>query len=249
MKSNQGLFNRFKTHYILFVCLLLLATAMAQTPSTHPVTLEPVGTHSIFGKIDGIAIEGMVQSPSNEVTPLQVICLFEYTENDIFTSPPALPAAANGIVHVDKQLNGLIQDLRKSGKFSGHLRETLLITPPKGTIGAKRLLLIGLGDRTKFTPDLMIDIGRIGMREALVLGVSSYAHGSDLKDGGIDSPTGLVATNVVKGAFEAYETDLYLQSKHATSKKPLVKITMLAGQAFYDPSGVAIKQYLKGRHN
>jgi hypothetical protein len=74
----------------------------------------------------------MVQGPSTEITSLQVACVFEYTEGDIFNSPPALPAAANGMVHLDHDLNGIITELRKSGKFSGHALETLLITPPPG---------------------------------------------------------------------------------------------------------------------
>jgi hypothetical protein len=141
-------------------------------------------------------------------------------------------------------LNGLITDLRKSGKFAGHSLETLLITPPKGSIPAQKLLLIGLGNRNEFTPEIMTNVGRVGMREALRLGVSSYSHASDLKDGGINSPTGTVAANVVKGALEAYETEEYLVNKKLTTHKPLIKVTLLAGQAFFTPSGDAIKTYL-----
>jgi hypothetical protein len=65
----------------------------------------------------------------------------------------------------------------------------------------------------------------------------------------LDSPTGLISANVVKGAFEGYETDLYLQDKHATAKKNLTKITLLAGQAFYDTSSDAIKKYIQSRNN
>jgi hypothetical protein len=122
-----------------------------------------------------------------------------------------------------------------------------LLTPPAGTIPAQRLLLIGLGDRNKFTADLMTDIGRVGMREALRLGVSSYSHASDLKDAGIDSPTGEVAQNVVRGALEAYETELYLRSKHASVTKPIAKLTLLIGPAFFTPSADAIKAYLASR--
>jgi len=139
----------------------------------------------------------------------------------------------------------LITDLRKSGKFTGHALETLLITPPKGTIDARQLLLIGLGGRNKFTPDLMTDIGRIGMREALRLGVQSYSHASDLKDGGVDSPTAVVAANVLKGALDAYQTQVYLQSKNASAFKPIKKITLLAGPPFYAVTGAAITQTLK----
>jgi hypothetical protein len=231
----------------LFAGMLIVSSATLAQPTTS--ALPPAGTHIILGQVDGINIEAMVQSPSNEVTPLQIICVFEYVEGDIYTSPPALPMAANGLVHVDKQLNGLLTDLRKSGKFTGQTMETLLLTPPKGTIAAQNLLIIGLGNKKDFSPDIMIEVGRTGMREALRLGVASYAQASDLKDGGIDSPTALITGNMVRGAFEAYETDLYLQSKQAATKKPLTKVTFLAGQPFYAVSGDALKQFIQSKSN
>lgn len=227
--------------------LLMLGTSSTLLAQNTATTLATVGTSAILGKADGIAIEGKVQSPSAQATPLQIICIFEYTEGDM-TSPQALPAAANGLLHVDQALGGLITELRKSGKFMGHALETILITPPKGTIAAEKLLLIGLGNRDNFTPEIMTSVGRVGMREALRLGVSSYSHGSDLKDAGIDSPTGTVAVNVVKGALEAYETEEYLATKKLSSHKPLSKVTLLAGQAFFAPSGDAIKTYLSTRN-
>jgi hypothetical protein len=184
----------------------------------------------------------MVQGPSTEATPLQIACVFEYTEGDIFNSPPALPAAVNGMVHLDHDLKGIITELRKNGKFLGHAFETLLITPPVGLISPKQVLLIGLGDRNKFSPDLMTAIGAVAMREALKLGVNSYAFASDLKDAGIDSPTALVAANVVKGSFEAYRTQAYLKSKKMAAYKPLAKITLLAGPTFYSVAGEGIKE-------
>jgi hypothetical protein len=203
--------------------------------------LPSVGTSSIWGNIDNVAIEGMVQGPSAEATPLQVACVFEYVENDIFNSPPALPAAVNGMVHLDHDLKGIITEIRRSGKFEGHAFETLLITPPVGTIAAKKLLLVGLGNRNNFTPDVMISVGSVAMREALRLGVNSYAFASDLKDAGIDSPTALIAGNVVKGAFQAYRAEAYLKNKNMSDYKSLTKITLLAGPAFYKISGEGIR--------
>jgi hypothetical protein len=62
-----------------------------------------------------------VEGPSTQITPLQVACVFEYTEDDIFKSPPALPAALNGMLHLDQALKGIVMDIRKSGKFSPEL--------------------------------------------------------------------------------------------------------------------------------
>lgn len=224
---------------LFFVMLLsTVQFSIAQTPA--PTT--KVNTSKIWGSVDGIAIEGMVQGPSTEIAPLQIACVFEYNEGDIFKSPPALPAAVNGMVHLDKSLNGLITDIRKSGKFAGHSLETLLITPPAGTIAAEKLLLIGLGDRNKFTPELIKQVASVGMEEALRLGVSKYAFATDLKDAGIDSPTAEVAGFGVTGAINAYRTQLYLKGKKMSSFKPIEKITLLAGPAFFTTAGEGITQ-------
>ncbi|MEO3404722.1 M17 family peptidase N-terminal domain-containing protein [Mucilaginibacter sp. CAU 1740] len=235
----------FKLSLVSMLLLCNLNTSLLAQDAKPQLTA--VGTTAVLGKADGITIEGKVQSPSGQATPLQIVCIFEYEEGDL-TSPQALPAAANGLLHVDEALKGLITDLRKSGKFLGHRLETMLLTPPNGSMPAQKLLLVGLGNRKDFTPDVMTDIGRLGMREALRLGVSSYSHASDLKDGGVDSPTAIVAVNVVKGALEAYETEQYLAGKKLTAHKPLVKVTLLAGQAFFTPSGDAIKTYLSTRN-
>lgn len=216
--------------------LLFAITIQAQN-------LPAVGTATIIGKAAGIAVEVKVQSPSAQATPLQIACVFEYTEGDI-TNPPALPAQLNGMLHLDDALHGIITELRKSGKFTGHAFETLLITPPAGTIPAKQLLLIGLGNRNTFNAALMYTVGSIGMREALRLGVTSYSHASDIKDAGIDSPTAEVAENVLKGALDAYNTQLHLKGKKMSAFKPLVKFTVLSGPAFFATSSEAIKAAL-----
>jgi hypothetical protein len=207
----------------------------------NTVKQTPVGTSKIWGQIDGINIEAKVQGPSTEVAPLQVACVFEYTEGDIFISPPALPEELNGMVHLDKALNGLITAIRRSGKFSGHALETLLITPPKGIIAAGKLLLIGLGDRKAFNPDLMKKTGVVSMREALRLGGSHYAFAADLKDAGVVSPTDIVAGNIVRGAISAYRTQSYLKAKGMGSFTPLTKLTLLAGMRVFVDAGEGIK--------
>lgn len=224
------LLNRFRYSHLIIILITL--NSFAQTAS--------IGSTSTWGKVDGVAINGLVQGPSAAEADLQVACVFEYTEGDIF-NPPALPANLNGMVHLDDALKGIITELRKNGKFTGHSLETLLITPPKGTLASKQLLLIGLGDRNTFTPDLMISVGSTAMREALRLGVSNYSFASDIKDAGIDSPTALVATNVVLGSFEAYRTQTYLKEKKLADYKPLTKVTLLAGPAFYNVAGEGIK--------
>lgn len=222
--------SKLKPRWILLIVYIFLSTAIFAQAG-----LPKLGTSKIMGKVDGISIEAKVQSPSGQQTPLQVVCLFEYTEGDIF-NPPALPKELNGMLHVDEALHGLITELRKSDKFSGYRYETLLIDPPANTIPAKKLLLVGLGDRNIFDPAIMETVGRIGMREALRMGVTSYSHASDLKDAGIASPTASVAGLVVKGALEAYRTQTYLKNNMASKFLPITKFTLLTGPAFFEDS-------------
>lgn len=221
--------------------LLLLHTAGFAQQQDTIVKTTPVGTSKIWGKVDGMAIEGLVQGPSAASAPLQVACVFEYTEGDIF-NPPALPAQLNGMVHLDQALKGQITTLRKSGKFTGHYLETLLITPPKGTLKATRLLLIGLGDRNNFNADIMVAVGTVALREATRLGVSRFSFASDIKDAGINSPTAQVTGNVTKGIINAYRTQLYLQHQHLAPAQPIIKATLLSGPAFFETSGEGIKE-------
>jgi len=237
MKNNSSCLQyqsgNIRCYILALVFGLFPAILLAQTAA--------IGSTVTWGKVDGVVINGLVQGPSAAKAELQVACVFEYTEGDIF-NPPALPANLNGMVHLDDALKGIITELRKSGKFTGHSLETLLLTPPQGTLAAKKLLLIGLGNRNTFRPDLMISVGSVAMREALRLGVSDYSFASDIKDAGIDSPTALVAENVVLGAFEAYRTQTFLKDKKLSDHKPLTKIILLAGPAFYTVAGDGIKE-------
>lgn len=239
--------NKFKGfHAVNFMkkrVLFLLVTLLIPIFGTAD-TLPALGSNEILGQLDGIDIEVLVQSPSGQAAPLQIVCLFEYTEGDIFNSPPALPKELNGMFHVDEALYGLITELRKTNKFEGHALETLLIIPPPNTIPAKKLLLIGLGNRNDFKPEMMRMIGVTGMREALRLGVTGYSHASDLKDAGISSPTADVAGFVIQGAIDAYRTQMYLKKQNASDPLTVTKITLLCGPSYFEDSKAGIKKVL-----
>ncbi|PUZ23426.1 peptidase M17 [Chitinophaga parva] len=231
----------------LFALLITFATTVGfaqQSTDTGTKQAIAAGTSKTWGTIDGVKFTGLVQGPSTATADLQVICVFEYTEGDIFKSPPALPAASNGLIHLDEALKGRLTELRKSQQFDGHFLETFYLDLPKGTIPGKKLLLIGLGNRADFNENIMIAVGRIATREALKLGVRDFAFASDLKDAGVDSKTALVAANVVKGMINEYRTQQLLQSQGMTKFKPLKEIYLLAGAAFFDAAGGGIKDAL-----
>lgn len=226
---------------LLITGLVFSTLTFSQTTITNASTnTATVGTSKNWGSINGISMIGLVQGPSSADTQLQVACVFEYTDNDIH-SAQALPANLNGLVHLDDALKGEFTKIRQEGYFKGHSLETILISPPKGSMSAKKLLLIGLGDRTKFTPELMISVGEVAAREAMRLGVSNFAFASDLKDAGIDSPTALVAGNVVKGIVNANRSETYLKEHNLSKTKKLEKVYLLAGPSFFEVAGSGIQ--------
>lgn len=226
----------------LLIAGLAIATLTCAQTTTANLSATPakVGTMKNWGSVDGISMIGLVQGPSSADAQLQVACVFEYTDNDIHSSQ-ALPANLNGLVHLDDALKGEFTKIRQSGQFKGHSLETLLITPPAGSMSAKKLLLIGLGDRNNFTPELMTSVAEVATREALRLGVTNFAFASDLKDAGIDSHTALVAGNVVKGIVNANRSEMYLKEHHLSTTKKLEKVYLLAGPSFFEVAGSGIQ--------
>lgn len=231
-------FNWSKAIFFAFVLTSSATNFISAQTATE--TKTSIGTTTTWGKVDDVSIVGLVQGPSAAVADLQIACVFEYTEGDIF-NPPALPTELNGMVHLDEALKGIITDVRKSGKFKGHALETLLIVPPKGSLSSKKLLLIGLGNRNSFDAELMKEVGSVAMREALKLKVKTVSFASDLKDAGVDSPTALVAENVVLGAFDAYRAQTYLDTNHFSEKLTVQKLILLAGPSFFTVAGGGIK--------
>ncbi|MBP2614952.1 M17 family peptidase N-terminal domain-containing protein [Chryseobacterium jejuense] len=224
----------------IFTALILAAAGTNFVSAQTVVEKTAVGTSKTWGTVDGISIVGLVQGPSAAKADLQIACVFEYTEGDIF-NPPALPKELNGMVHLDEALKGIITEVRKKGQFKGHALETLLINPPKGSLASGKLLLIGLGNRNSFDAELMKEVGSVAMREALKLQVHTVSFASDIKDAGIDSPTALVAENVVLGAFDAYRAQSYLNAQHLSDKIKLKKLILLAGPSFFTVAGGGIQ--------
>src|SRR5712692_10510097 len=125
-------------------------------------------------------------------------------------------------VELDKRLGGVIASLRERGEFVGDQLETLLLTPPKDSIKAKALLLVGLGDEDALSMKRMEEVGRVALREAARLGVNQVAFAPLLRDQGNSKlGTGDVETAVVRGMLLAYDTEKRLQKEGLAEKYTL----------------------------
>src|SRR5947208_14123032 len=115
-----------------------------------------------------VAVKVRMEGPYTADVPLQVVCYFKYT-------PDGAKRMSGAPVELDKHLGGVIASLRERGEFTGDDLETLLLTPREGSIKAKALLLIGLGDEATLSLDKMERVGRAALRAAARLGVRTVA--------------------------------------------------------------------------
>jgi hypothetical protein len=168
-----------------------------------------------------IPIQILAQSPAETKTDLQVICLFR-------SSP--LNALHGSLVETNEKLKGLLDRIRKAELFRGELGETLLLAPPAKSMGARKLLLIGLGDSQTFSPQRMQLVGEILYVEAGRLGVAHPFFAPTILDGGVAAfTTGQIAEQVILGFLRAAATGKVLRDGNASAGQSVTALTYLAG--------------------
>lgn len=212
------------------VIALLAFTALA-------IAKEPTAVkEQLIDGPDALSIKVRMEGPYTADVPLQVVCYFKYTE----AGAKRMKGAAT---ELDKRLGGVIGALRTRDEFRGDELETLLIIPKEGTINAKALLLIGLGDESQLSLHTMERIGRAALREARRLNVNKVAFAPLLRDQGNDTlAVGPVEIAVVRGMLLAYDTDRRLQAEGLCDKYQLDEWWVEAGPAYFDDTVVGVKQ-------
>jgi hypothetical protein len=207
--------RRWSATILLFSALC--AGEQAPSSATPQPKVLPVST-------SGFPVEVLVQSPADTDADLQIICLFH--------SGPA-NALHGSLAGIDQKLGGLLTRLRKDSLFAGNLGETLLITPKRGTIPARRLLLIGLGDLRSFSTDREQLVGFIAFEEAARLRVDHPFFAPTVLDGGktgID--TGDVARQFLRGFLRAKASEDLLRSAGTSSGSGPGRLSFLAGAEY-----------------
>jgi hypothetical protein len=152
-------------------------------PLAGPIALsQPTSINIVDAPIP---IQVLAQSPAETETDLQVICLFR-------SSP--VNTLHGSLLEVNEKLNGLLERIRKPELFRGELGETLLLAPQGDAMGARKLLIIGLGDSQDFSPQRMQLVGEILYAEAGRIGVTHPFFAPTVLDGGVSKfTTGEVA--------------------------------------------------------
>jgi hypothetical protein len=186
-----------------------------------------------------VKVKVRMEGPYTADVPLQVVCYFKYT-------PEGAKRMSGAPVELDKRLGGAIASLRVRGEFAGDQLETLLITPPKDSIKAKALLLVGLGDEDALSLKLLEAVGRLSLREAARLGVSRVAFAPLIRDqGNTKFGTGDVETAVVRGMLLAYDTEKRLQKEGLAKAYTLDEWNVEAGPKYFDETALAVQKAIE----
>lgn len=184
-----------------------------------------------------VPVHVLVKSPAETETELQIVCMFRSSPHN---------GLHGALVETDEKLRGLLSRLRQPELFDGELGETLLITPAAGTLGAQRLLVIGLGDASTFAPSRMELVGRIALHEAARLGVAHPFFAPTVLDGGVtEFSTGDVAEQVVRGLREALAAETLLHAAGSGPANPVADVTYLAGPAHAADTQAGIEKALR----
>ncbi len=218
-----------------FSALLALAL-LAEAPLLHSQSAAPALALAQT-ETPTLPVHVLMQSPADTPADLQIICLFRSSpENTLHGS----------LIETNEKLHGLLDRIRKPGLFGGELGETLVLTPPAGTLAAKKLLLIGLGDSATFSPARMEFIGKIAIREANRIGVAHPFFAPTILDGGVTKfTTGEIAEQVVHGFREAIATHALVEDAGAAAPRIVQDVTYLAGQKFAADTQAGIDRALQ----
>jgi hypothetical protein len=212
---------------------LVLASVVASTRAAETTTPK----ESVFAtKPLGIQLSIKMVGPYMEAADLQIICLFKHK--------PSGDTYQGAAKDTDAHLGGLLSALRNRGEFVGELGETFLFTPSKGSIPAKRFMVIGLGEEKDLSLDSLRLMGRIAAREAVRLQAKHVAWAPVIRDQGnsaIDVGEGDRA--FVEQLLSAYDTEKRLQTQGLAPRFSIEDLVVEAGPSYFD---AAVKQVGEG---
>jgi hypothetical protein len=222
-----------KTKVPLLSLALMLAVANGSSADSTDAPKE-----SILESRPGIQLSVKMTGPYTEAADLQIICLLKHKD-----SGDTYVGAAKD---TDALLGGLLSSLRNRGEFVGELGETLLFTPPKGSIPATQFMVIGLGDEKDLSLDSLRVVGRIAAREAVRLRAKHIAWAPVIRDEGVSTmEVGDTDRVFIEELLSAYATEKRLQAQGLAPKFSIESLVIEAGPAYFDAAVKGVGEGIK----
>ena len=227
--------------------LSLFLAGLVATANASDATATPKET-VLDQKPLGIKVSVKMVGPYMQEADLQLICLFKHKAGG-----DTYQGAAK---ETDEHLGGMLSALRDRGEFVGEQGETILFTPPKGSIPAKRFMVIGLGEEKDLSLDTLRVVGRIAARESVRLEARHVAWAPVIRDEGNSTlDVGAGDRAFVEQMLAAYDTEKRLQAQGLAPRFDIEGLVIEAGPAFFDSAvtqvgeGVASITAELGRRN
>jgi hypothetical protein len=215
--------------------IILTAGALLLTGSAIFGADNSVPAEKSFDATRGLKVSVKMAGPYTEPADLQIICLFKHKPSgDIYQG-----AAKD----TDEHLHGILTGLRNRDEFVGELGETILFTPPTGSIPAKRFMVIGLGDEKNLSLDSLRVVGRIAAREAVRLQAKHVAWAPVIRDEGntaLDVGEGDRA--FIEQMLSAYDTEKRLQAQKLAPSFSIESVVIEAGPTYFDSAAKQVSE-------
>jgi hypothetical protein len=215
--------------------IILAAAALFLTGSAICGADNSVPAEKTFDAADGLKVSVKMIGPYTEPADLQIICLFKHKPSgDIYQG-----AAKD----TDEHLHGLLSALRNRDEFVGELGETILFTPPSGSIPAKRFMVIGLGDEKDLSIDSLRVVGRIAAREAVRLQAKHVAWAPVIRDeGNTTLDVGEVGRAFIEQLLSAYDTEKRLQAQKLAPDFSVEDFVIEAGPTYFEGAAKQVEE-------
>src|SRR6266436_7357591 len=232
IRTNKNKSSVMKTKFPTLCLASMLAVAAAASAAESAAPKENVFETKPLGIRLSIKMDGPYMEPAD----LQLICLFKHK-----ASGDTYQGAAKD---TDAHLHGLLSALRNRNEFVGELGETILFTPPRDSIPAKRFMVIGLGEEKDLSLDTLRIVGRIAAREAVRLKAKHVAWAPVIRDeGNTTIEVGEGDRAFTEQMLSAYDTEQRLQAQGLAPKFTIDSLVIEAGASFFDS---AVKQVGQG---
>jgi hypothetical protein len=194
--------------------------------------------HVIIGSWRGVAIEVAAWDGVAAEVDLSCACMFSHeVQGD---------APKGGLAHLDEALGHAVTELRRDGYFHADEMETLLISRPPVGIAADRVLIIGLGAPSPWTPPVMGRAVAAAYRSAIQQQMGSVAFAPSMLDGGLDpSMTGDVASAMLKGLADAIDAQTRLAELGLVAPPSLVRWVFDVGAARFQAAADRFRSTLE----
>ena len=209
-----------------FLVVPILCASLIFSPGRGSAQTAPVPEKTFEGA-NHLRIEVKETPPGGQPSSVQVICYLKHQS--------AGDTTLEAVADFDRELGGIIRQLRNNNQFEGYPLETLYFESPRSSIKAKGVLLIGVGDEQQVSVETMKNVGTVALRNAMLLNASTVSFAAGLQDQNVKKlDVGDVAGAVVTGVILAYDTEKRLQERGLLPQHNLDEWVIEAGPPFFN---------------